>query len=303
MNILLTGGSGFLGKRILNKLFTKDYNVYAPRSTEMDLMDIESIKDYISDKRIDIVINSAAYYGGLNINLEEPVNLLYKNSQMISNLYYAIKDSGVIKTIAIGSSCAYPVFSNKMKESQFLAGPMHDTVFSYGFSKRLQLYFQKALYKQYNIKYNHLILANLYGPNDDFGDYRGHAISIFIRRIIEAYRNDEKVIINHGTGKAIREFLYVEDAAEIISRFVEYKHDDEPINIGPGTGISIKKLNKLIKKLVGYRGKIKWDKSWPDGTLKKIMDNNKLLSIFPDIKFTSLKDGLKKTIEWYMENK
>lgn len=303
MNILLTGGSGFLGRRILNRLLAKGYKVYAPRSFEMDLMNIESIKDYISDKQIDVVINSAAHYGGLNINLQEPTELLYKNSIMISNLYYVIRNSNINKVIAIGSSCAYPVISGKMKENQFLSGPMHDTVFSYGFSKRLQLYYQKALYKQYKIGYNHLILTNLYGSNDDFGDYRGHAISIFIRRIIEAYRNDEKIIINHGTGKAIREFLYVEDAADIISKFVEYKHEDEPINIGPGVGISIKKLNKLIKKIVGYRGKIKWDKSWPDGTPKKIMDNSKLLSIFPDIKFTSLKDGLKKTIEWYMENK
>lgn len=302
MGVLVTGGSGFLGRRIVDEAILEGYDVLAPRSSEMDLMSRESIEKYFIGKDIDVIIHSAAYYGGLNINLEEPAELFYKNSIMTANLYYVAGVSRIKKIVAVGSSCSYPTMRCKMREDYFWDGPLHDTIEAYGFSKKHQLVGQNAIYKQFGVESNHLVIANMYGEEDDFSDYRGHAISILIKRVIEAKRQRLLYIENWGTGTAIREFLYAGDAARAIVRFIDRPHDVEPINIGPGSGVSIKKLTNMIMKIVEYNGRVHWNYTKPDGAPKKVMDNRKFLNLFPDFKFTKLKNGLKSTIDWYERN-
>ena len=307
-NVYISGGSGFLGRQIAH-FVSKKNNIFCPRSTECNLFEFESIKKYFRDKKmagtpIDVIINSAAYYGGLNITMAEPATIFSKNVSMINNLFTAAAESEIKKIIVIGSACAYPEnIKGQMSEKDFWSGPLHESVEGYGFTKKVQLIAQKAYNKQYGIEGNHLILTNLYGMHDVFHEYRGHAISVLIKRYVDASLEKRDEVVNWGDGSAIREFLFVEDAAKIISKFIDLPHSLEPVNIGTGIGTSIKTLTKLIAKYANYTGNVKWDITKPSGVKQKVLDTSILKSLMPDFTSTTLETGLRKTIDWYTVNK
>jgi GDP-L-fucose synthase len=302
MKLLITGGSGFLGRHIVDESILAGYETYAPRSSRMNLMSIDEIRKYIQEKEINTIIHSAALYGGLQINQEYPAKLFYVNSIMIANLYYAAGTERVDRVIGVGSCCCYPSMKGKMKEKNFWSGPLHESVESYGFSKRLQLVGQNAIHKEFFTDFDHLVLTNLYGEEDDFGEDRGHAISILIKRICDAKKNSEPTIQNWGNGRPIREFMYVKDAAKAIVEFLGKEPSNDIYNIGTGIGTSIKDLTNLICKMADYKGKVIWDGTKPNGVMKKIMNISKFKKLFPNFKNTSLEEGLKKTIDWYIKN-
>lgn len=306
MDILLTGGSGFLGRRIEYFLKLDGHNCFSPRSYEIDLESdvnnktIKTLKSFSND--ISVIIHSAVFYGGIGTNLKYPFDLIYKNNKMTNNIYDIAKKFNIKKFISVGSACAWPGhMTGDLKEEDVFNGRPHDSIEAYGFNKRVHLVFNKALYKQYQIESNQLALANLYGENDVFDEERSHVISSLIKKVVDN-KLYNKPIVAWGTGNAIRQFLYIDDAAKLISKSINFPHILNPVNIY-GEEISIKDLLSIICEIVGVDfDKVKWDTSMPDGVPRKVLAKGSLDKMIK-YDFISFKEGLNKTINWYMENK
>jgi len=299
--VLLTGGSGFLGRQII-PICKENYKVLAPRSKTFDLYDYDKTLSYLKRHKPDIIIHGAAYYGGININVEEPANLFHHNTLMTTNLFEAAAKTKVKKIISVGSACAYPGnIVGDMKEEDFWNGPMHDSVIGYGSSKKIQLIAQQSYYKQYGLEGNHLALTNLYGEHDVFNEYRSHVVPALIKRFSDEREN--RSITNWGDGSAIREFIYVKDAARAICEFIEQDHDLTPVNIGTGVGTSIKQLAELTATYMNYHGRLEWDTTKPNGVPRKVLDISRMRRKIPNFKPIGFELGLKITIDWYLENK
>ena len=303
--VLVTGGSGFLGSHIVSKAREKGYQVLAPRSREFNLETGAGVNEYMENAKrefggVDVIIHSAAYYGGIGINKREPATIFHKNIQMALNMFEVAREHKVPKVLPIGSACAYPgKLTGDLKEDDFWEGKLHESVEAYGISKKIQLVGQEAYYNQYGITSNHLILTNLYGPYDVFNEYRSHVLSALIKKFTEA----TETVNLWGDGTPIREFLYVEDAAEAISRAIEMNHDLKPINIGTGEGVSIKELAHKIQHITGFQGEIQWDTSMPNGVHRKVLDVSRMQEVFNWQPRYSLDEGLRVTAEWYANNK
>ncbi|MBN2789750.1 MAG: NAD-dependent epimerase/dehydratase family protein [Candidatus Delongbacteria bacterium] len=307
-NIFISGGSGFLGRQIVTQALEIGYNVFCPRSSEVDIITGMGIKEYFNKLKgkgikIDCIIHSAAYYGGIGLNQDDPVGLLYNNTQMAQNIFKIAIDQKVGKIISVGSACAYPgQILDELFEKDIFNGRCHDSVEAYGFTKRLHLVYNKAIYKQYGIESNQILLTNLYGENDHYEDHKSHVIAALIKKIVNAKENNSEVIA-WGTGKPVREFLYVKDAAFVIVKSIEFDHDLEPINV-KGEEVSIYELSNIIADLVGLdKNLIHWDSTKPDGVMRKVLNGDKLKGLLPDFKKTEFRSGLKKAIQWYVKNK
>lgn len=302
--VLVTGGSGFLGRRIVDECEKLDYEVLSPRSSEMDLYNEESLKKFIKYNSPEVIIHSAAYYGGIGICNSEPANLFHNNALMTVNLYKAAAECGVNKVVAVGSACAYPALvDGNMSEDDFWNGAFHDTVEAYGSSKKIQIIAQNAYYKQYGLKGNHLILTNLYGEHDVFTEYRSHVVAALIKRFSDEVEKGSDKIVNWGDGSPEREFIYVGDAAKALAMSVDLDHDLKPINIGTGIGTSIKELAEIVAKNLNFTGSLEWDTSKPNGVARKVLDTSRMKKIFPHFSPLPFEQGLKKTLDWYLSNK
>ena len=306
--ILLTGGSGFLGRQIIDEAKKKKYKIFAPRSKELNIEKRDGISIYFNkllkkNIKIDYIIHSAAYYGGIGFNQKYPIGLVDKNCRMALNIFEACKLLKPRKIISVGSACSYPGhLSNNLREMELFNGRCHESVEPYGFSKRLHLVLQAAYYKELKILSNQIILTNLYGEHDVFHEERSHALPTLIKKVVEAKLFDRKVVA-WGDGTPIREFLYVKDAAKVIVESINFEHDLDPVNIS-GQEISIKDLINLICKIVGYdQNLVQWDKTKPNGTMRKVLDSTKLDKIMSDFKRIDFSVGLKHTVDWYMKNK
>jgi len=303
--VLVTGGSGFLGRHIVATAKARGHEVLAPRSAEMDLEDREAAFAYVSGAlekagRIDVLLHSAAYYGGIGINQTEPATIFARNTQMAVNAFEIVREFKIRKILPIGSACSYPGYlAGDLKEERFWDGRLHESVEAYGFSKKIQLVAQRAYHKQYGVESNHLVLTNLYGAHDVFTEYRSHVVSALIKKFTDA---KGKVVL-WGDGSPVREFLYVKDAAEAIVRAVDLEHSLEPINIGTGVGTSIRELAELIGRLTDFQGEIVWDTSKPGGVARKVLDVGRMRQVLGWYPAYSLEDGLRETIEWYLPNK
>jgi GDP-L-fucose synthase len=303
--VLITGGSGFVGRRIIEECQKLGYETLSPRSSEMDLFSFDSVFEYLEAHEPDAIIHSAAYYGGIAICDNEPADLFDKNARMTIALYKAAAESSSVdKVVAVGSACAYPALvDGNMSEDDFWNGELHDTVEAYGSSKKIQLIAQNAYYKQNGLKGNHLVLTNLYGENDVFTEYRSHVVAALIKRFSDEIEKGSKEIINWGDGTPVREFMYVGDAAKALALSVSLDHDLKPINIGTGIGTSIKELAEAVADNLNFKGELKWDVSKPNGVARKVLDVKRMKSIFPDFKPYSFKEGLSHTVDWYLKNK
>jgi len=302
--VLVTGGSGFLGRRIVEECKNLGHEVLHPRSSEMDLYDFENLKKFIKENSPDVIIHSAAYYGGIGICDAEPANLFHNNVLMTANVYKSASECKVDKVVSVGSACAYPsLVDGQMKEDDFWKGPLHHTVEAYGSSKKIQQIAQNAYYKQHGLKGNHLVITNLYGEHDVFTAYRSHVVAALIKRFSDEVEKGSDVITNWGDGTPLREFIYVGDAAKALALSVNLDHDLKPINIGTGIGTSIKELAEIVARNLNFTGRLEWDTSKPNGVPKKVLDITRMNKTFPGFSPMSFEDGLKKTLEWYLENK
>jgi len=310
--ITITGGKGFLGTYLINKIKAKGYHhLFIANIPEYNLVKIEDIKRMYDDSEPDIVIHLAAKVGGIGFNQENPATLFYENLMMGTQLLHEGYVRNIDKLVAIGTICAYPKFTPvPFKEEDLWNGYPEETNAPYGLAKKMMLVQSQAYRQQYGFNSIFLLPVNLYGPGDNFDPRSSHVIPALIKKCVDAVSNNDLRITNNdpppelvvwGTGKATREFFYVEDAAEAIILAMERYNKSDPVNIGAGFEISIKELVKLIVKLTGFKGQIIWDTSKPDGQPRRMLDTTKAFTEFGFKATTSFEQGLKQTIEWYRE--
>ncbi len=299
--ILITGGAGFLGSFIVDKLIEKGVdkkNIRIPRSKDCDLRNWENCRNAVES--IDIVIHLAARVGGIGYNMKYPANLFYDNAMMGIQLLEASRLAGVRKFVGLGTVCSYPKFTSvPFKEEDFWMGYPEETNSPYGIAKKMLLVQQQAYRAQYGFDSIYLIPVNLYGPRDNFDPEDSHVIPALILKFTEAKRNKLESVTVWGTGKVTREFLYVEDAARGIINATEYYNEPDPVNLGTSEEILIRDLVYLIKELTGFGGEVIWDTSKPDGQPKRKLDVSKAQKEFGFKAKVKLEQGLIKTIDWF----
>ncbi len=299
--IVVTGGAGFLGKSVVKNLEEKGVkNTFVPRSREYNLVENEAVKRLYNDAKPDIVIHLAAVVGGIGTNRENPGKFFYDNLMMGVQMMEQGRLVGIEKFVALGTVCAYPKFTTiPFEEENLWNGYPEETNAPYGLAKKMLLVQSQAYRQQYGFNSIFLLPANLYGPGDNFDPRTSHVIPALIKKVFDAQEKNEKYIEVWGNGKATREFLYVEDAARGIVLATERHNKSAPVNIGTGFEISIKDLVDLICKLCGFHGKIKWDKSKPNGQPRRMLNTSRAKREFGFEAQATLPDGLKQTIEWY----
>ena len=303
--ILVTGGAGFLGKYVVRKLEQRGCKeIFVPRSKDYNLVEMEAVKGLYRDAKPDIVIHLAAVVGGIGANRENPGKFFYDNLMMGVQTMEQGRLFGVEKFVAIGTICAYPKFTHvPFKEEDLWNGYPEETNAPYGLAKKMTLLQAQTYRQQYGFNAIYPLLVNLYGPGDNFNPEYSHVIPALIKKVFDATDNDEKHIEVWGTGKATREFLYVEDAAEGIVLATDKYNKAAPVNLGAGFEISIKSLAELICELTGFDGVIEWDTSKPDGQPRRCLDTRKARKEFGFEAKTDFREGLRKTIEWYRVNR
>jgi GDP-L-fucose synthase len=302
--VVLTGGAGFLGRHVLERLeahgASKD-NVFIPRSKEFDLRKWETCMQVTKDA--DLVIHLAARVGGIGFNRRSPGNLFFDNAMMCIQMMEAARLNRVGKYVTLATVCSYPKFTPvPFKEEDIWDGYPEETNAPYGIAKKTQFVQADAYRRQYGFNAIVLVPVNLYGPWDNFDLEDSHVIPALVRKMVEAKRQDQKQVEVWGTGRASREFLYVEDAAEAVVLASERYDSSEPVNIGTGKEISIKELAETIAELAGYEGELIWDASKPDGQPRRCLDVSKAKERFGFEAKMPFRTGLKKTIEWFEAN-
>lgn len=302
--ILVTGGSGFLGGHVIRKLKKLDVRILAPRHKELDLTNQKSCKKYFSLHRPHVIIHCAGSISGLLNILKNPAEIFENNLRININVFKFAHEYGVEKLVNIGSTCAYPgeLPTGYYREEEFLDGPMHASVESYGFSKRAMYIGGKAYRQQFGLNSITLLLTNMYGPRDVFSIERAHVVSALIKKFVDAKIKNEPTVEVLGTGKAIREFLYVEDAADAIIKATQLYNEDIPLNVGTGVETPIAELAQYIKEISHYSGKIVWNTKASDGALRKVSNISRIKTTLKWNPKYDLKKGLKKSIKWFEDN-
>ncbi len=301
--ICVTGGAGFLGTWVIKKLIAAGAlpgNIFIPRHPEFDLRKFEDCARAAASQ--DLVIHLAAKVGGIGFNQKHPGELLYDNLLMCTHMIEAARQSGVKKYVHIATICAYPKFTPvPFKEEDLWNGYPEETNAPYGLAKKIPLVQIQAYRDQYGFNGISLLPVNLYGPGDNFNPESSHVIPALIKKILEAKQRGEATVTVWGTGKASREFLYVEDAAEGIVAAAERYDSSEPVNLGAGMEITIKDLAETIARLAEYQGTLVWDTSKPDGQPRRMLDTSRAAERFGFRAKTRFEEGLRKTISWYQE--
>jgi GDP-L-fucose synthase len=303
MTILVAGGSGLVGSAVVRTLRQANRNVIGISSNDVNLLDREKTFSFIQDLKPIAIIDAAAKVGGIGGNNAYPVEFLSQNLQIQTNLMDAAHNANVDKFVFLGSSCIYPKESPQpIKEEYLLTGELEQTNSAYAIAKISGIELIRSYRKEFGHKWISLMPTNLYGPNDNFDLENGHVLPALIRKFVEAQRSESREVTAWGTGTPLREFLYVEDLARAVILCLDRYDDAQHINVGTAEEISIKHLAEKIASKVGFKGKILWDNNKPDGTLRKVLDNQKILNLGwkPMI---SLDEGLTKTIEWYKQTK
>jgi len=312
--VLVTGGAGFLGSFVVEKLQERGCkDIFVPRSKDYDLVQMESVKRVYKDSKPHIVIHLAARVGGIGANRANPGKFFYDNLMMGVQMMEVGRQVGLEKFVAVGTVCAYPKFTPvPFREGDLWSGYPEETNAPYGLAKKMLLVQAQAYRQQYGFNAIYLLPVNLYGPRDNFDLESSHVIPALIKKMVDGVYEHNKpnkrkelhdTITIWGTGKATREFLYVEDCAEAIVLATEKYNKPDPINIGAGFEISIKELVELIAKLTAFKGEILWDASKPDGQPRRKLDISRAEQEFGFRAKTSFEEGLRKTIDWHLSTK
>jgi GDP-L-fucose synthase len=302
--ILVTGGAGFLGQAVVQQLITlgADLNkIFIPRSSQHDLRQYEQCTKVCAGQ--DVVIHLAARVGGIGLNRVKPAELFYDNLIMGAQLIHAAYQAGVEKFVCVGTICAYPKFTPvPFNENDLWNGYPEETNAPYGVAKKALLTQLHAYRQQYNFNGIYLLPVNLYGPNDNFNPASSHVIPALIRKVYEAKKLNKPTIEVWGDGTPTREFIFSEDAARAIALATQHYNLPEPLNIGTGYEISIRDLINLICKLMDYDGEIVWQTDQPNGQPRRCLDTRRAKRLLGFIARTTLKEGLQRTIDWYLQN-
>ncbi len=303
--ILVTGGAGFLGSHLIENLAVKrgvsESQIITTRSKDIDLRKWDNCIKAVQD--VDIVVHLAARVGGIGFNQKNPATLFYDNIIMGVQMMEAARLAGVQKFVQVGTVCSYPKFTPvPFKEDDLWNGYPEETNAPYGVAKKSLLVMAQAYRKQYGMNVIYLVPVNMYGPKDNFDLESSHVIPGLINKFVAAVQKSVPEVVVWGTGAASREFLFVEDAAEAISLAMEKYDKPDPVNIGVGREITIKKLVGLIAELTGFKGRVVWDSSRPDGQPRRMLDTSRAKKEFGFEAKTELEKGLRRTIDWYIAN-
>ena len=302
--VLVTGGEGFLGTALCQKIAAHGASAIVLKHKEVNLHDLQAVMHFLTAVKPDFCIHAAGYNGGIEFNRMYPADILYSNTVMGLNLHHACEYLGVKKVLSIMTSCAYPdTGMDLLKEETFWNGLPNKTIRAHGIAKRILQVAAEAYNDQYELNAATVCVTNLYGPNDTFNLVRTKVVGALIRKFVEAKIEEEDVVECWGTGSPMREFMYVYDAAEAIVQALEnYDDHSQPLNIGTGKDISIKELVEYIIKAVGYEGEVFWNLEKPDGQMKKLLDTTRMKE-YIDITPVEIEEGIKSTVEWYSVNK
>jgi GDP-L-fucose synthase len=300
--VTVTGGAGFLGSCIVEKLKERGCrDIFVPRSSQYDLVKMGAVKRLYRDARPDTVIHLAARVGGIGANRANPGKFFYDNAMMGIQLIEQGRLHGLEKFVGLGTICAYPKSTPApFREESLWDGYPEETNAPYGLAKKMLLVQSQAYRDQYGFNSIYMLPVNLYGPRDNFDLETSHVIPALIKKCLEAKERRSPDVICWGDGTPTREFLYVEDCAEAIVLAAEKYNQSEPVNIGTGQEISIKNLVELIAELTGYRGRIVWDTSKPNGQPRRCLNTDRAKELFGFTASTPFRDGLRRTIEWYL---
>ncbi|MCX7634365.1 MAG: GDP-L-fucose synthase [Syntrophales bacterium] len=302
--ITITGGRGFLGQHLVRAFVKEGYkNIAVADLPEYNLIRGEDVRRLYTETRPDIVVHLAAKVGGIGFNRAHPAELFYENIMMGVQLIHEAYLHRIEKFVALGTICAYPKFTPvPFREEDLWNGYPEETNAPYGLAKKMMLVQAQAYRQQYGFNAIFLLPVNLYGPGDNFDPASSHVIPALIKKCVDARRRGDPEVVVWGTGKATREFFYVEDAAEAIVLATERYDAPEPVNIGAGFEISIADLVALIVELTGFKGRIVWDTSQPDGQPRRMLDTTRAREAFGFQAKTGFQEGLAKTIAWYEEH-
>jgi GDP-L-fucose synthase len=300
--VVVTGGAGFLGSYIVEKLRERGVeNIFVPRKKDYDLVRAENIRRLYDDANPDLVIHLAAVVGGIGANRANPGRFFYDNLMMGAQLMEEARLRGVRKFVALGTICAFPKFTPvPFKEDDLWNGYPEETNAPYGLAKKMMLVQSQAYREQYGFNSIFLLPVNLYGMRDNFDPQSSHVIPALILKCVEAMRQGEDHITCWGTGAATREFLHADDCARGILLATEKYDKSEPVNLGAGFEISIKELAERIAALTGFKGRLVWDASQPDGQPRRSLDTSRAEREFGFRAQIGFDEGLKQTIEWYL---
>jgi len=303
--LMVTGGLGFLGTYVVQKLKERGCkDIFIPKIEDYDLVQIDAVKRAFRDAKPNIVIHLAAVVGGIGANRENSGKYFYDNLMMGAQLIEVGRQVGVEKFVSLGTICCYPKLTPvPFKEEDLWNGYPEETNAPYGLAKKMLLVQSQAYRQQYGFNSIFLMPVNLYGPGDNFDPQSSHVIPALIKKCFDAVNEGKDEIEVWGTGKATREFLYVEDAAEGIILATEKYNKSDPVNLGAGFEISINDLAGLIANLTGFKGRFIWDPTKPDGQPRRCLDTDKAYNLFGFKAKTKFEEGLKNAINWYKKFK
>jgi GDP-L-fucose synthase len=303
--VAVPGGGGFLGSRIVDRLKTAGAKVFVPRTADgIDFRRTADCREYFKKTKPEIVVNCAAYQGGIGFHKGREAELFMDNIRMGLFLMEAAHDAGVKKFVNVVAGCSYPGYLEKdeLNEEDYWNGPVHESIFSYGFSRKASVGYGAALKRQDGWNSIHLILANMYGPGEHFNYEQSKALAGLLRRMYEAKRDGKPAVEIWGTGKPVRDWLYVEDGAEGILRAGAAYDDVAPLNIASGVGVSVRELAHVIQHIVGYEGKLVFNAEKPDGALKKTFGVKRMRAVLDWLPETPLDRGIRETLDWLRQH-
>ena len=303
--ILITGGAGFLGRAVTERLNAQGASeIVAPRSAEYDLTRLDDVEKLFAETSPDLVIHLAARVGGIGANMKAPADLYLANLLMGTFVIEEARKRETPKTVVIGTICSYPKFASvPFDEDELWDGYPEETNAPYGIAKKALLVQAQANRLQYGQNVIYLLPVNLYGPGDKFHPSVSHVIPALIKKCVDAKDEGADRIEVWGTGAATREFLYVDDAADGIVAATARYEDPDPVNLGSGREISIKDLAELIATTVGFEGELVWDPTKPDGQPRRRLDTSRAHDRFGFEAQVSLEEGLRRTVDWYVSNR
>ncbi len=301
--IVVTGATGFLGKRVMRKLLARgDKPVPTSLSLGVDLRDYRQAQAFFQREKPEIVLNCAAFVGGIQFGYKYPADLFENNLLMNVNLLRAAREAGLGRIVNPVSNCVYPAKATLFRETEIWDGPMHESVMVYGFVRKAFWMGAWANHRQYGLDVINIVLSNMYGPEDHFEEERSHALGALVMKFVEAKRREAPAVVVWGTGQPVREWLHVDDGAEALIRSMNLPPTTDFINIGTASGISIRALAELIAEATGYTGAIQFDASKPDGAPYKTVDGSRGEALLGWKPVISLREGIEQTVRWYEQN-
>ena len=300
--VLLTGGGGFLGRRISERIVAHaPQALFAPRRAALDLLDRSAVRAFIESTKPNLIIHGAAVVGGIGANRDHPGQFFYENALMGIQLIEEARLAGVEKFVCIGTVCAYPKFAPvPFSEDDIWNGYPEETNAPYGLAKKMLLVQLQAYRLEYGFNGIFLLPANLYGPEDNFNPATSHAIPAMIQKFVEAKERGDRHVELWGDGSPTREFLYVDDAAAAIVQAAELYNDAAPINIGTSEEVTIADVAKVIAAHLDFRGEIRWDTTKPNGQPRRRLNVSRAENAIGFRAATPFAEGLKRTIDWYV---